>query len=87
MGWVGDVSPAGFAVRLMCRDITGDSHSSPGMLQFASLITDIHPGIFIHSIYMDEDLDKDRKAGFVRNVVIPDSYTQLKSSCQIVRKR
>jgi hypothetical protein len=64
-----------------------DSHSSPGMLQFASLITDIHPGIFIHSIYMDEDLDKDRKAGFVRNVVIPDSYTQLRPSCQIVRKR
>ncbi|KAF9467286.1 palmitoyl-protein thioesterase [Collybia nuda] len=46
----------------------GDSHSSPGMLQFASLIKDMHPGIFIHSISMDEDFDKDRKAGFYGNV-------------------
>lgn len=45
----------------------GDSHSSPGMLQFASRIKQIHPGIFVHSIYIDEDLDKDRRAGFYGN--------------------
>lgn len=44
---------------------TGDSHSSPGMLEFGEMIKDVHPGIFIHSVYIDEDLDKDRKAGFV----------------------
>ncbi|KAG6920103.1 hypothetical protein DXG01_010171 [Tephrocybe rancida] len=46
----------------------GDSHSSPGMLEFASIIKDIHPGIFVHSVYIEEDLDKDRKAGFYGNV-------------------
>ncbi|TFK44545.1 Alpha/Beta hydrolase protein [Crucibulum laeve] len=46
----------------------GDSHSSPGMLEFASLIKDIHPGIFVHSIYIEGDLDKDRRAGFYGNV-------------------
>ncbi|PBK63616.1 palmitoyl-protein thioesterase [Armillaria solidipes] len=46
----------------------GDSYSSPGMTQFASLIEDIHPGIFVHSIYIDEVQDNDRKAGFYGNV-------------------
>ncbi|KAH0589286.1 hypothetical protein H2248_005048 [Termitomyces sp. 'cryptogamus'] len=46
----------------------GDSHSSPGMLEFASRIEELHPGIFIHSVYVDEDLDKDRNAGFYGNV-------------------
>jgi hypothetical protein len=36
------------------------------MLQFASRIREIHPGIFVHSVYIDEDLDKDKRAGFVR---------------------
>lgn len=44
----------------------GDSHSSPGMLEFASLIGEMYPGIFIHSIYIEEDADADRKATFVR---------------------
>lgn len=43
----------------------GDSHSSPGMLEFKAMIRHIHPGIFIHSIYLEEDLEKDRQAGFV----------------------
>ncbi|KAF8891720.1 Alpha/Beta hydrolase protein [Infundibulicybe gibba] len=46
----------------------GDSHSSPGMLEFASLIKDMHPGIFVHSVYIDEDLDEDKRAGFYGNV-------------------
>jgi palmitoyl-protein thioesterase len=44
----------------------GDSHSSPGMLQFMDMIRDVHPGIFIHSVYIEEDLEKDRRASFVR---------------------
>lgn len=44
----------------------GDSYASPGMLEFASMIQDLHPGIFIHSVYLEKDLDKDKQAGFVR---------------------
>lgn len=46
----------------------GDSYSSPSMLHFISMIKDTHPGIFVHSVYIDEDLDKDKKAGFYGNV-------------------
>ncbi|KAJ7594746.1 palmitoyl-protein thioesterase [Mycena floridula] len=42
----------------------GDSHSSPGMLEFTSMIKEVHPGIFIHSVYIDQDLKQDREAGF-----------------------
>src|SRR5882762_5077015 len=45
---------------------TGDSHSSEGMLDFISMIQDVHPGIFVHSIYIEEDLTADQRAGFVR---------------------
>jgi hypothetical protein len=44
---------------------TGDSHSSDGMLEFISMIKDVHPGIFIHSVYIEEDLAADQRAGFV----------------------
>ncbi|KAJ7078884.1 palmitoyl-protein thioesterase [Mycena belliarum] len=46
----------------------GDSATSKGMLQFADEIKSVHPGIFVHSIYIDEDLDQDRRAGFYGNV-------------------
>ncbi|KAK1229218.1 ATPase with role in protein import into the ER [Marasmius sp. AFHP31] len=46
----------------------GDSHSSPGMLEFFKMIQGVHPGIFIHSVYIEEELDKDRQAGFYGNV-------------------
>jgi len=46
----------------------GDSATSPGMLRFADEIKTVHPGIFIHSIYIDEDLEKDKRAGFYGNV-------------------
>lgn len=44
----------------------GDSYASPGMLQFISLIKEMHPGIFIHSVYLNESLKEDERAGFVR---------------------
>jgi len=46
----------------------GDSHSSPGMLEFANLVKGVHPGIFVHSIYIEENLDSDQRAGFFGNV-------------------
>jgi hypothetical protein len=44
---------------------TGDSYASAGMLEFVSMIKDVHPGIFVHSIYIEEDLSADKRAGFV----------------------
>ena len=44
---------------------TGDSYASTGMLEFVSMIKDVHPGIFVHSIYIEEDLSADKRAGFV----------------------
>ncbi|KAG6811988.1 hypothetical protein H0H92_004953 [Tricholoma furcatifolium] len=38
------------------------------MLDLASAIEAMHPGIFIHSVYIAEDLEDDRKAGFYGNV-------------------
>ncbi len=44
----------------------GDSYASPGMLEFMQRIKDMHSGLFIHSVYLNEDLEEDQKAGFVR---------------------
>ena len=40
------------------------------MLHFISMIQNVHPGIFVHSVHIDEDLDKDKNAGFVRDFLI-----------------
>lgn len=44
----------------------GDSAHSEGMDNFVDLIKGIHPGIFVHSVYISENQDEDKKAGFVR---------------------
>jgi palmitoyl-protein thioesterase len=44
----------------------GDSYNSTGMAEFQALVSQVHPGIFLHSVYIDENQDNDRKAGFVR---------------------
>ncbi|KAF9052293.1 palmitoyl-protein thioesterase [Hymenopellis radicata] len=46
----------------------GDSYASDGMVQFGELIKEIHAGIFIHSIYIVDNNDDDRKACFYGNV-------------------
>jgi palmitoyl-protein thioesterase len=38
------------------------------MLEFADIIKDIHPGIFVYSIYMSDDAQRDSRAGFYGNV-------------------
>ena len=48
----------------------GDSYASPGMLEFINLIKDVHLGLFVHSVYIEEDLEADQKAGFVRDSMI-----------------
>lgn len=37
------------------------------MLEFAELCKGVHPGMFVHSIYVDSNLEADQKAGFVSN--------------------
>ncbi|KAI0044352.1 alpha/beta-hydrolase [Auriscalpium vulgare] len=46
----------------------GDSYASSGILEFQSMIQDIHPGIFIHSVYIDPDDKEDQRATFYGNV-------------------
>ncbi|KAF9071026.1 palmitoyl-protein thioesterase [Rhodocollybia butyracea] len=46
----------------------GDSYASPGMVEFVQEVKRVHPGIFVHSVFLHEDLDKDRQAGFYGNV-------------------
>jgi len=46
----------------------GDSYAAPGMVEFGELIAEIHPGIIIHSVYIEEDLEQDRRASFYGNV-------------------
>lgn len=41
------------------------------MLEFQNLIKSVHPGIFIHSVYIDLDLKEDQRASFVRLVHSP----------------
>jgi len=38
------------------------------MLEFVSMIQGVHPGIFVHSVYIEEDLSSDQRAGFYGNV-------------------
>jgi palmitoyl-protein thioesterase len=38
------------------------------MIEFADMIRGIYPGIFIHLVYLEEDLKADRKATFFGNV-------------------
>lgn len=44
----------------------GDSAHAKGMLEFIEMMKEMHPGLFVHSVYISEKEDDDRKAGFVR---------------------
>ncbi|KAG8213988.1 Alpha/Beta hydrolase protein [Butyriboletus roseoflavus] len=46
----------------------GDTYASPGMVQFESEVKKMHPGIFVHSVYIDQDTKADQRAGFYGNV-------------------
>ena len=43
----------------------GDTYASPGMVQFENEVKKMHPGIFVHSVYVDQDAKADKRAGFV----------------------
>lgn len=46
----------------------GDTYGSPGILEFIQEIDNMYPGIFVHSVYIKEAPDEDRKAGYVRSL-------------------
>ncbi|OAX38248.1 palmitoyl-protein thioesterase [Rhizopogon vinicolor AM-OR11-026] len=46
----------------------GDTYSSPGMVRFENEVKEIHHGIFVHSIFLDEDPKADQRACFYGNV-------------------
>ena len=50
------------------KSAKGDSYASSGMVQFQSLISKIHPGIFIHSVSLDPDAKEDQRATFVSSL-------------------
>jgi hypothetical protein len=60
----------------------GNLYALSGMEQFHSLITKIHPRIFIHSVYVDLDAKEDQWAHFYRNV--DDQVERLSQVMEIV---
>ena len=46
----------------------GDSYAAPGMLDFVQEVKDMHPGLFVHTVYLDESNDEDRRATWVRRL-------------------
>ena len=63
---LGDLTSCLSQFRSIYSSGAGDAYAAKGILEFASRIKEIHPGITIHSVYIDEDLERDRRAGFVR---------------------
>ena len=43
----------------------GDSYAAPGMLGFIQEVKDMHPGLFVHAVYIKENNDEDQKATWV----------------------
>lgn len=43
----------------------GDTYASPGMVEFENEVKKVHPGIFVHSVYIDQDEKADQRAAFV----------------------
>jgi hypothetical protein len=55
------------------RTPTGDSYDSSGIVKFQSYVEEMYPGIFIHSVNIDPNSKKDRRATFVRSQLVPPS--------------
>ena len=53
----------------------GDTYDSPGILKLQSYIEEMHPGISIHSVYIDPDPKEDKRATFVRSEPPPLALT------------
>ena len=55
-------------------------YNAPGILEFIGLIEDMHEGIFVHSIYLDENPKEDQNACFVRDLHCVATYENVHDS-------
>ncbi|KAI6021484.1 Alpha/Beta hydrolase protein [Pisolithus microcarpus] len=70
------VALAGYAISTPTNDIRplviwhglGDTYASRGIIQFESEVKKLHPGIFVHSVYINRDVEEDKRATFYGNV-------------------
>lgn len=51
----------------------GDNYASSGIVQFEHEVKSMHPGIFVHSVYIDRDANEDKRASFVSDGSITGS--------------
>lgn len=61
--------------------ITGDSYASAGMNKLANLIKEVHPGIYIHLVLLDENLEEDHRAGIVSIPSVLSVSTKFYFTC------
>lgn len=70
------VTLAGYAISAPTNDVRplvvwhglGDTYASSGIVQFESEVKKLHPGIFVHSVYIDKDVKEDKRATFYGNI-------------------
>lgn len=61
--------------------LLGDDYASAGMLEFANLIKGVHPDLFIHLIYLDENPEEDHKAGIVSMISLNMYDLRVLTTC------
>ncbi|CAZ84943.1 unnamed protein product [Tuber melanosporum] len=65
---VGIATPMGRPLPLVIWHGLGDAYDSEGIQSVGNLAQQVHPGTFVHSIYLDQDSDADRSATFFGQV-------------------
>ncbi|EJT97386.1 alpha/beta-hydrolase [Dacryopinax primogenitus] len=55
----------------------GDSYASPGMVEFMDILRKTHEGMFVYSVRIKDDVEKDQKAGWFGDV-----NEQLEQVCE-----
>jgi palmitoyl-protein thioesterase len=63
----------------------GDAHANPGILEFIDMMQEIHPGLFVHSVYIKEDLKEDTKAAWVSNKLVDRAYLIIHTVWKLIR--
>ena len=62
----------------------GDSYASPGMVEFQETVERLHPGIFVHRIFLNEDAEEDKKATYVRCAATAFPTIAFNAACRSV---
>ncbi|RPB00034.1 alpha/beta-hydrolase [Choiromyces venosus 120613-1] len=70
-------TPTGRPLPLVIWHGLGDTYDSDGIQSVGNLAQKLHPGTFVHSIYLDPDPDSDRSATFFGQV-----NTQISTVCE-----